>query len=358
MLKNTLDDHEDIEDLGLALSKIEEMVAYVNDRKRLAENLQKILDVQNQIDSTEELNLVSPSRRFVREGHFTVYEKGKPRGRTIYLFNDLLVITKPKRNASAKDHFKYQLSLNEAKIIDVAGTEEIEHACEIRPKAVLDAKQAYVIVFASGADKQQWLREIKALVKEFQRKQYLEDRRLAEESVNAPTQPETVVPESPTSSRRSSAARQGSRSSIIRMISREDVSTPPNSGNAPASPSRGGARKQISSIVGGSPLSWRKQKKPEGDGPPASPGMLKKTSSGSIASVEETKKKELDKSTAKVIAKGLSTSALGSPQLPKKEAKKDKKPPGPGTIPSSGLPKNNELAAQLAATLKSRQQTE
>ena len=37
------------------MSKIEEVVAYVNERKRLAENLQKILDVQNQIESTEVL---------------------------------------------------------------------------------------------------------------------------------------------------------------------------------------------------------------------------------------------------------------------------------------------------------------
>lgn len=104
-------------------------------------------------------------------------EKGRPRDRTIYLFNDLVVITKPKRNANAKDHFKYQLSLNDAKIIDVANTDDIQNACEIRPKECEDNKQAHVIVFPNPDDKKAWVREIKALVKEFQRKQLLESQR-------------------------------------------------------------------------------------------------------------------------------------------------------------------------------------
>ena len=114
----------------------------------------------------------------MREGNFTVMEKSHPRQRTVYLFNDLVVMTKPKRNNSSKDHFKYQLSLNDAKIIDMADTEELQNACEIRPKECDDKKEAYVIVFPNPEDKKSWVREIKALVKEFQRKQYLESQRL------------------------------------------------------------------------------------------------------------------------------------------------------------------------------------
>ena len=53
LLKSTEESHPDHENLVKSLQKIEEVVAYVNDRKRLAENLQKILDVQKQIESTE-----------------------------------------------------------------------------------------------------------------------------------------------------------------------------------------------------------------------------------------------------------------------------------------------------------------
>ena len=127
----------------------------------------------------QELNLVSPSRRFVREGVFKVYEKSKHANeRCIYLFNDLLVMTKPRKSSTGKDHFKYQLSLNAAKIIDVADTEEIQFACEIRPKGCEDNKNAYIIAFPNVKDKYLWVKEIKALVKEFQRRQYMDAQKL------------------------------------------------------------------------------------------------------------------------------------------------------------------------------------
>lgn len=52
-MRNTPEDHPDHENLETALSKIEEVVTYVNERKRLAENLQKILDIGKQIESNE-----------------------------------------------------------------------------------------------------------------------------------------------------------------------------------------------------------------------------------------------------------------------------------------------------------------
>ena len=58
LLRNTPEDHPDHENLVIALNKIEEVVAYVNERKRLAENLQKILDVSNQIEATEVRSLL------------------------------------------------------------------------------------------------------------------------------------------------------------------------------------------------------------------------------------------------------------------------------------------------------------
>lgn len=86
-------------------------------------------------------------------------------------------MTKPRKHNTGKDHFKYQLSLNDAKIIDVADTDEIRFACEIRPKGCEDKKNAYIIVFPNVEDKYVWVKEIKSLVKEFQRKQLAEEKR-------------------------------------------------------------------------------------------------------------------------------------------------------------------------------------
>ena len=53
LLKHTPSAHSDYEKLESALQKIEFVVSYVNERKRIAENLQKIIDVKDQIESTE-----------------------------------------------------------------------------------------------------------------------------------------------------------------------------------------------------------------------------------------------------------------------------------------------------------------
>ena len=73
----------------------------------------------------QNLGLVEPSRRYVKEGTFVVIEKGNKRERRIYLFNDLVVITKPKKSlmGNAKDHLKAKFSLGEIRIVDVADTE-------------------------------------------------------------------------------------------------------------------------------------------------------------------------------------------------------------------------------------------
>src|SRR3990167_7616875 len=53
LLKHTPSAHSDYEKLESALQKIECVVSYDNERKRIAENLQKIIDVKDQIESTE-----------------------------------------------------------------------------------------------------------------------------------------------------------------------------------------------------------------------------------------------------------------------------------------------------------------
>lgn len=174
LLKVTEKDHFDYNTLVESLGKIETVVAYVNDRKRLAENLQKILDVQDQIESTEELSLVEPSRRFVREGSINVVENGRARERNTFVFNDLIVLTKPKKSMmgnAAKDHFKAQFHLNAIKIVDMADTEDIKNACQVVPKNPTEKKFEFVFMFNTPSEKAGWVKEIKTLVREFQLKE-------------------------------------------------------------------------------------------------------------------------------------------------------------------------------------------
>jgi len=175
LLNHTKEDHPDYDNLVQALPKINTVVEYVNERKRLAENLQKIMDVQNQIESTEELNLVEPTRRFVREGTLKVIENGRTRERNTYVFNDLVVLTKGKKNLMGnkdlKDHFKAQFRLNDIQIVDVADTDERKNACEVRPKNGSNKTFSFTFVFPTPNEKAEWVKEIKRLVREFQKKE-------------------------------------------------------------------------------------------------------------------------------------------------------------------------------------------
>ena len=125
LLRNTTAEHPDYTNIQQALGKIEEVVTYVNERKRLAENLQKILDVQESILSDEDLNLVEPSRRFCREGAVNLILKGKPHERKIYLFNDLILFTRPKKSiiGTVKDYFVAKFLLKDIRFIDIADTD-------------------------------------------------------------------------------------------------------------------------------------------------------------------------------------------------------------------------------------------
>ena len=101
-----------------------------------------------------------------------ILEKSKPKERTVYLFNDLIVMTKPKKNETCKDRFRYQLPLGDAKIIDIADTDTTKNAFEVCPKDSCDKKKTCIMVLPTDEDKKSWVREIKGLVKEFQRLQY------------------------------------------------------------------------------------------------------------------------------------------------------------------------------------------
>lgn len=123
----------------------------------------------------KELNLVEPTRRFVREGNLKVIEKGRTTERNTYVFNDLIVITKPKKSMMgnvAKDQFKAKLMLNEIKIVDVADTGEIKNACDVQPVSDGGKKFSFRFVFNTPEEKVEWVKEIKSLVREFQIKAF------------------------------------------------------------------------------------------------------------------------------------------------------------------------------------------
>ena len=63
-INNTMpQSHPDKQNMNQAISKIEQVVETVNDRRRQVENSEKIMSIENKIISNEKLNLLTPTRK-------------------------------------------------------------------------------------------------------------------------------------------------------------------------------------------------------------------------------------------------------------------------------------------------------
>ena len=61
----------------------------------------------------------------MREGTVNVFEKGRRQQRKMFVFNDLIVLTKEQKSLmgnALKDHFKGKFHLNEVKLVEMADT--------------------------------------------------------------------------------------------------------------------------------------------------------------------------------------------------------------------------------------------
>lgn len=186
LLKYTPSDHPDYKQLLLAQQKLDEVATYVNEGKRYSEGLSKVIEIQQHVMGCE--TLITPSRIYVREGAMKgAVGKEKLQPRQVYLFNDMVMLARAKGAAPAKKgsqanlkkppekslyECRAQFMLEKAKLVNVSDTKVIQHAFEIHAD-----KRVAVFVCVDEKEKNSWLRDIKALLKEFQKKQLMEMKR-------------------------------------------------------------------------------------------------------------------------------------------------------------------------------------
>jgi len=98
LLKFTPESHPDHAALQAAYIKIEEAVSHVNEAKRKKENSEKMRHI-SQILNDDTLELIQPSRNFIKEGEVENYKlKNEKLIKTnLYLFNDFVIVAKPGR---------------------------------------------------------------------------------------------------------------------------------------------------------------------------------------------------------------------------------------------------------------------
>ncbi|KAJ3359370.1 Rho guanine nucleotide exchange factor 4, partial [Kappamyces sp. JEL0680] len=94
LLRATDANHPDCDNLTKALSKIETVVAAINEGARHAENVHKMIELQSKF--LTKVSLVAPSRFLVKSGTVLMHNaQGVRKPREVYLFNDMIIIAKP-----------------------------------------------------------------------------------------------------------------------------------------------------------------------------------------------------------------------------------------------------------------------
>merc|ERR1712137_666148 len=104
LLKNTPVTHADYQDLKASVEKTKEVADYVNEKKREAENLNQVVEVQEKLAGKIDL-LEDASRRYVREGPMIDMSGNEKRNRYYFLFNDILVAS-AQGNKEFRDSWK------------------------------------------------------------------------------------------------------------------------------------------------------------------------------------------------------------------------------------------------------------
>jgi hypothetical protein len=110
LLRHTWPEHPDLADLQAALSRVEQLASSLDEAEQAAANLQKMIELARLLQGRcmEQLRLVQPHRRFVREGILHRLRSSKPSARPrpvlLILFNDLLLWVKPPSHSHSHSH--------------------------------------------------------------------------------------------------------------------------------------------------------------------------------------------------------------------------------------------------------------
>ena len=157
--------HPDHDSILAAKAKIDEVVDVVNEGKRTAERQMKIIEIQELMDNIP-MDLVTPSRRFVREGDTELRHKitGKGDQRHLFLFNDLVLVAKARKEGTRFECLRY-FNWADCRFIVISEQGKVKHGFEI-------AHEGNRYIFSCESKKMQddWVADFKMMTKELKLK--------------------------------------------------------------------------------------------------------------------------------------------------------------------------------------------
>ena len=120
ILKHTPDYHEDYDKLAQSLEKVKAILDTINERKRVSEATSKLIEINSLLDTCD-IDLIVPTRHFIREGLLEVAFKsgGKTQEMKVFLFNDIVIVAREKKNLL---EFRRRVDLSVCKLVVIADT--------------------------------------------------------------------------------------------------------------------------------------------------------------------------------------------------------------------------------------------
>eukprot|EP01119_Soliformovum_irregulare_P008184 TRINITY_DN2118_c0_g1_i3.p1 TRINITY_DN2118_c0_g1~~TRINITY_DN2118_c0_g1_i3.p1 ORF type:complete len:592 (+),score=142.31 TRINITY_DN2118_c0_g1_i3:191-1777(+) len=175
MVKHTWADHHDYASLKKALEKMQEVALYINERKREADSINKIVEIQSKFHGKIE-NLQDPHRRFVREGVLMVLRdppKG-PKDRIFILFNDKLLLVKTGKTLFKREEEYILLETHEVRVIAAQVDLQNPTTFVMRrgdPTLVLEQRPIlYRLVASSAEERDNWIKDVNQAAEESDKK--------------------------------------------------------------------------------------------------------------------------------------------------------------------------------------------
>jgi len=185
LLKHMAVDHPDYHNLEQALQGVLQVADYLDHERGKAENTNKVIEVQEQVNGAP-IKLVHPSRSFIASGD--IIEEGdrdrksqKLKMRHFFLFNDLLLITSPKRKRFS---YRAYLKLEDTKVIAFP-REERPTSLRIVTPQLADGGTTYTC--STVQERDQWVDRLNTAIFEHKKNDYtrrVASQRLSETKLN------------------------------------------------------------------------------------------------------------------------------------------------------------------------------
>eukprot|EP01101_Sappina_pedata_P010276 TRINITY_DN6432_c0_g1_i1.p1 TRINITY_DN6432_c0_g1~~TRINITY_DN6432_c0_g1_i1.p1 ORF type:complete len:628 (+),score=173.94 TRINITY_DN6432_c0_g1_i1:1859-3742(+) len=152
LVKNTWKTHNDYEKLCNALSKVLQVAGFVNSSKGVSETTSRVLTIAESVANLPE-DFVAPWRRFVKEGSVSIDGKQMQ----LFLFNDLLVVAKQKKNS------KLRFTL----MIDLSGTSTCLHDTGSSDFGfiIFEGSEKLFVSVKTKEERQEWMDALACTVK-------------------------------------------------------------------------------------------------------------------------------------------------------------------------------------------------